>query len=200
MKTTLKQFGRIIAVFALAALLVAGGTAAAGPGDPQPATVRGIESYTMYSSGSIVTATTTLYGGNQSGEADRYTNYNGLDVFVTADISGTRTTTVTMQYSADGTNWVDASYEYVGTPLNYSTTVTASTTSTTTATTTSTVSTSGTPTVYEDEYQIVLSADGTDFLQMPVTGLYVRPKIEVGGTITQNRGLTLTITAIARNN
>ena len=193
MKVNLKQIGRIVAVFALAALFFASGTFAAGPGDPDPATVNGIESYTMYAQ-TFVTNTTTLYGGDSSGEATRFRNYNGLDVFVTGDISGTRTCTVTMQYSADGANWADATYEYVGTPLSYATTVTASTGSTTT------VSASGTPTVYEDEYQIVLSADGTDFVQMPVTGLYVRPKIEFSGTVTQNQGITLTVTAIARNN
>ena len=169
MKMTLKNLGRILAVFALAALMFGAGTAAAGPGDPQAGTVQGVGSYTMYSSGSIVTATTTLYGGAQTGEATRFTNFNALDVFVTGDISGTRTATVTMQYSADGT--------------------------------TSTVSTSGTPTVYEDEYQMVLSADGTDFVQMPVAGLYVRPKIELSGAVSgDTNGITLTVTAIARNN
>jgi hypothetical protein len=69
-----------------------------------------------------------------------------------------------------------------------------------TSSVTSTVTASGTPTEYESEYQIVLSSDSTDYLRMPVVGMYVRPKIEFSGTVTQNQGITLTIKAVARNN
>lgn len=218
-----KRVLSVLTVAVLLAALLVGSIGATGPGDPNPGTVMGIGSYTLYSQ-TFVTNTTTLYGGSSSGEATRFQSFNALDVFVTGAISGTRTVTVTMQVSPDGSNWADATYTYVGTPLSYSSTstntqtlsdsstVTATTTSTSTATVTGTMSTSGTssvtstvtasgtPTEYESEYQIVLSSDSTDYLRMPVVGMYVRPKIEFSGTVTQNRGITLTIMAVARNN
>jgi hypothetical protein len=162
----------------------------AGPEDPEPGTVKGADLYTLYDA--YTTTATAVYPS----DTGRLRYYNSVELFVTADFSTTGAITVTPQYSVDGSNWITATYSYVGTPMDYSATVTATTISTSTATVTNTVTTTGTPTEYEQTYQVTLSADGTDHLAMPMRGLYVRPVIRASNT----NGVTVTIYAVAKNN
>jgi hypothetical protein len=99
-------------------------------------------------------------------DVGRLRYYNSVELFVTADFSSTGTITVTPEYSVDGTNWITASYNYLN---------------------------SG---VKEADYQIVLNADGTDFVAMPMRGLYIRPAIEA----SNSNGVTVTVKALAKNN
>lgn len=190
-----RSVNRFLAVLGLALLLLAsycvGGVFAGDPSAPQPGTVKGLSGpYTFINSASGITQTTytdspkTVYGTDVS----LHWLYHSVDVFVTADVSGTDTITVTPQLSADASNWADVTYTYIANSLTSSTTVITSTGLTTATTTTSS---SDIPT--EQTYQIVLSSDTTDYLRIPLAGKYVRFKIETGGTVTP------TIKALFRN-
>lgn len=184
MKRLMAIFGAplLAVVMTLAALgLLPQGVAAVG--EPQSGTVNSIQNYTMLATTAITTDTTT-YGGSQ-----HLQHWNSVDLFVTADVSGTATITVTPQVSADDSNWSDAFYTYVANTLAETTSVL---TSSGVTTATSTVSSSGTPT--DQTYQVVMTADGTEHIRLPMAGRYLRAKVEVAGWLTP------TIIAVARNN
>lgn len=196
-----KKLRGILTAVLLAGLLLAGGSwALAGPGGPEPnaGSVKAADVFTIVN-GAYYTTTATKYGTTNL----RYVYYNNLDLFVTIDLSTTGTVTVTPQYSADGTNYVDASYTAEGwvLPLSYSETLTnaSGVTNTTTSTATTTFA-SGTATRVSESvpYRVVLSADGTGMVRIPMVGKYVRPKITLSGGITN--GVTVTVMAVARNN
>ena len=166
-----KNVRGIFTAVLLAGLLLAGGSLAlAGPGGPEPnaGSVKAADAFTIINS-AYYTTTATKYGTTNL----RYIYYNNLDVFVTIDLKTSGTVTVTPQYSADGTNYTDADYISEGW---YSTTRYSSVV----------------------PYRVVLSADGTDVVRLPMVGRYMRPKIELSGGITN--GVTVTVMAIARNN
>lgn len=144
-------------VAALAAAL-AGTVLASDPGEPEPGTVRGLSGpHAIYAASTGLTATTytaspnTIYGQDVS----LTWLYHAMDVFVSVDVSGTDTITVTPQFSADAANWANTYYQTVS-----GTTVTA------------------------HDYRVVLSADGTNYVRVPLAGKYTRFKIETGGTVT----------------
>jgi hypothetical protein len=163
--------------------------------EPQAGTVSGVTTYTYYpataltGSGTAYSSAPRNVSGQDISKAVKY--YNSMDVAVTVDlITSTGTITVTPQFSADQSNWYDATYTYVANTL-VSTTAIVTSTGGTTATTT--ITSSSTPT--EATYQVVLSADGTDNLKIPVSNEYFRVKIEYAGTT-----LTPTVKATLRNN
>jgi len=126
------------------------------------------------------------------------------DMFVTADISGTNTITVTPQWSADGVYWLDAKYESEGwvLPLSYSATITNSSGVTSTTTSTHTYSFSGATASRVSEwvtYQLAISSDGTDWLVFPIHGNYIRLKAELAST-GAGTAITPTIKCVFKNN
>ena len=188
MKTSIRLALLLGSLLTLALMLTPILAQSTGPGaPPSSGTVAGIAALTLYSA--PLTGSTTVYSTRDVNPH----NYHAFDLFVSVDISGTGAITVTPQFSADGVNWANATYSYVGTPLSYATTVTASTTSTTTATVTNTVTATGTPTVYEATYQILLAADGADYVTLPMAGYDLRVKLTYSGTLTP------TIRAVGRN-
>jgi len=118
------------------------------------------------------------------------TTYETVDIFATIDISGSGYVTVTPQFSADQSNWVDATRTAEGfvLPLSYSNTLTNSSGVTNTTTSTATTSfsgSSGTRVTEEVTYEAALTADGTDYVaDVPTVGQYMRLKIEYSGTVT----------------
>jgi len=129
-----------------------------GVSEPQTGTVNAVRGpHTFYAPGSGITE--TAYTASPRTEYGEDVSvawlYNAVDVFVTADVSGTDTLTVTPQFSADAANWADAYFETVS-----GTTVTAQT------------------------YRAALSTDGTAYLRLPVAGKYMRFKVETSGTVT----------------
>ena len=142
--------------------------------------------------------TTTTYP-----DAVRTRYYNGYDLFATADFDD-GALTITLQFSADGENWVDGYYVSEGyvLPLSYSGTLTNASGVTNTTTSTFTTSISGASASYESTavpYRIVLTSDGGDYLRnVPTVGWYMRPKIEASGAVTD--GVELLIQAVLRNN
>lgn len=174
------RFWMVAIVLVALALALTGGVLAGDPGEPQPGTVRGLGGpHTFHSA--VVTTTTytpspkTVFGQDVS----LMWLYHSADVFVSVDVSGTDTITVTPQFSADASNFADVTYTYIANSLSSTTTVITSTGLTTATTTTSS---SDTPT--EQTYRIVLSSDTTDYLRIPLAGKYMRFKIETGGTVT----------------
>lgn len=175
MNTTFKRWALILLLIALG--LAGTGVALAGPGGPEPGdgTVKAADTYTLYSG--YVTTTTTI----NPASVTRLVYYNDVDLFVTADFSTTGVITMTPQYSADNANWANATY--VGTAWS-SATVDGITTTIATADA-------------ETTYRTTLSADGTDFIRLPMVGKYLRPQITLSGGVTN--GVWITVTAIARN-
>lgn len=192
-----KNLRGILTAMLLAGLLLAGGSwALAGPGGPEPnaGSVKAADTFTIIN-GTYYTTTATKYGTTNL----RYIYYNNLDVFVTIDLKTTGTVTVTPQYSADGTNYMDAAYTAEGWVLPQTTVLTNASGVTRTTTSTATFA-SGTATRVSASvpYRVILSADGTGAVRIPMVGKYMRPKIELSGGVTN--GVTVTVIAIARNN
>jgi hypothetical protein len=105
-------------------------------------------------------------------DLSRISEWHAADVFVTADMTGTDRLTVTAQVSADQEHWADADYDYVA----QSGTVVNSGAVTSTITTASSLAT--------QPYRLIMTADGTDYLRVPLAGEYLRFKIERTGTVT----------------
>jgi hypothetical protein len=169
---------------------------AGGAGDPGPGTVVGITTVT-FADGSAPISSTTYY--NDNGDSSVYGTqfWHSADVFVTADVTGTNTITVTPQWSADGASWVDAQYESEGWVLPLSQTATISNTGG--ATTTVTLDFGGATATRVSEwvtYRVVLSADGSDHVVVPLRGNYLRFEAEV---LTSTTNVTPTIYAVLRN-
>lgn len=81
--------------------------------------------------------------------------WNSADVFLGVDLTGTAFLTVTVQLSPDGTAWADADYEYA---------------------TDSTIATK--------TYVRSLSADGTEYMRVPLAGEKLRVMIASSGAVT----------------
>jgi len=168
MKT--RQWLLVGVALALAALALAGwNRAMAAPSGPeaQAGTVAGTAVVSVYDS-TFVTTTTTYPASVRT----RF--HNSFDLFATADFSTTGALTLTLQFSADGENWVDGFYVLEGF--------------------------SGTTYVQEVlPYRLVLTADGALYLRnVPAVGWYMRPQIEASGAVTT--GVELLIQAVLRNN
>lgn len=88
--------------------------------------------------------------------------WKAVDIFVTGDVSGTATLTATAQVSADGVNWTAADYEYW------------------------TGSAIGTKT-----QQRVISADGAEYMTVPLAGEYWRVQLTTTGGVTTTVKATL---------
>lgn len=188
----------LVLALVLGLLVVALGPVwAGGAGDPDPGTVVGIR--TVEFAAGTVGITTTSYYDDSTGYDTRW--WQSADVFVTADVQDTNTITITPQWSADATNWVDAKYKAEGwvLPLDYSVTITNSSGVTNTTTTSSTHEFAGTTGTRVSEwvtYQMALTADGSDLLAIPLRGNYLRLKAEV---LTTTYRITPTISVVLRN-
>ena len=113
----------------------------------------------------IATATVNTAAPNvdsQGRDVSTTAGWKSLDIFVTGDVSGTATLTATAQVSADGVNWTAADYEYW------------------------TGSAIGTKT-----QQRVLSADGSEYMTVPLAGEYWRVSVQTTGGVTATVKATL---------
>ncbi len=205
-----KKFQSIAIVFAMVVVLAVAGmslvpareTEAFGGGNP--------------GTGSMVNWQTVTFANSDEISATQYYSPSGyttlgylaqgwykMDVFVTVDISGTNTITVTPQFSIDGSNWVDAQYEAEGwvLPLDYTATLTNASGVTNTTTSTSTYAFSGSTGTRVSEmvdYEVVLSADGSSYEIVPLYGSYLRFKTELSST-GSGEAVTTTIKALMKN-
>lgn len=168
----LNQLKTIILIVLLAAALIVGVVAPisfADGGRPDPGTVVNWSTYTYYPATYISGAATTLSASprQQSGvDVSKVSAWNSADIFLTADISGTTTITLTPQFSPNASDWASAYYDSIS-----GTTVTA------------------------QPYRIVLSADGTSYVSLPIRGEYLRVSMLTGGD-----GVTATVRVTLRNN
>jgi hypothetical protein len=122
----------------------------------QPVTVQ--RTYTLYGPTAVTTSTVNTASPN----LDTYnrdmavtTGFGTADVFVTVDGTGTFTATSTVQVSADGVNWATADYEYA---------------------TDSAIAT--------QSFARTQTADGTEYMRVPLAGERLRVQIAVTGAVT----------------
>jgi len=162
-KRALTLVGLVVLVMALG---VGGAVLASQPGEPLPGTVQGIRGPNTFWNGTVIAGSTVTYTSAPKlvygSDVSLVWLYHNADIFVTADITPSSYLTITPQFSVDQSNWADATYTYVAQP--YTTTVSAA--------------------VTEASYQIAMSADGTDYLRIPLAGKYLRFKIEHSDTVT----------------
>jgi hypothetical protein len=193
------KISRTILVVALTVmLLLAVGvamTSASNP-DPQQLTkVQGWATYTFLPATNITATTAITYTGCpyiRAGTNVCIANaYAQADVFVTADVSGTGEVTVTPQVSPDNISWVDVAYQY--TTNNVATTSVATgqvVSGTSVLTTTTTTTTSSTSALAYGTYQVVMNADGTQLMRIPLYGEYLRFKYATS-TLSNTLGNTI---------
>lgn len=103
-------------------------------------------------------ATAISNGTTVYSAASVITRWNSADVFVGVDLTSTAFLTVTVQLSPDGTNWADADYEYVTADI--------------------------TGTIGTKTYVRSLSADGAEYMRVPLAGERLRVKIASSGAVT----------------
>lgn len=158
-------------VVALVMLLLIGiplVSADSGTGDPQNGRPVNWLTQTFYPA-TPITTTTTKYSASPrylSGQdISKVPQWSVAEVFVTADVSGTVTLTVTPQLSNDTVNWVSAYWNTIS-----GTTVTA------------------------QPYRVVLSADGSGYARVPIAGEYLRFAIDSSATATTPVTATVKVT------
>jgi hypothetical protein len=109
------------------------------------ATTQGVAASTWYTSASPLDDAGTA-------DASLIERWQAVDLFITADVSGTTYFTLTPQFSADQVNWANGTARVISgtTPSNVS-------------------------------YTITGSADGTSYLRMPLYGRWMRVLLQVSG-------------------
>ncbi len=149
----------------------------------EPATVMAVDEIIWYTGAVAISTTTYYYGPTANGtEGQNVIWWQEADILATIDIvTGTQTFTITPQFSMDGTNWADA--DYVN-PDAWSSSVTVTTVGVS-GTLTTTVTEAGSSSATTAIRQIVVSADATELLSLPLYGKYMRLKTEVLTTAYQ---------------
>ena len=148
----------VVALFVLAAatLLNVALPAAAQDAFVQPVVEQ--RTYTLYPATAVTTGTVNTASPNLDGfnrDMALTTGFSVADVFITVDGTGTFTATSTVQLSADGSNWATADYEY------------------------ETSSEIGT-----QSFARTQTADGTEYMRVPLAGDRLRVQIAVTGAVT----------------
>lgn len=161
-----------IAVVLLIGLLTS--MAVAMPSEPTVTPVAKQLTVTLYGPTAITTGTVTstapgVLDGNGR-EVAKTTGWSAADVFVTVDCQGGGACNLvaTVQVSADGTNWATADYDYES---NTSTWDSAGITSTATSSTA----------IAQQSYARTLTADGTEYMRVPLSGEYMRVQLVATG-------------------
>jgi hypothetical protein len=122
----------------------------------QPVTVQ--RTYTLYGPTAVTTGTVNTAAPNldvYNRDMALTTGFGTADVFIAVDGTGTFTATSTVQLSADGVNWATADYEY------------------------ETSSAVGT-----QSFARTQTADGTEYMRVPLAGERLRVQIAVTGAVT----------------
>ena len=88
--------------------------------------------------------------------------WHAADVFLVVDLGANAVVTVTPQLSWNNSDWVNAQYRWITTT-----------------------------TPQESVYQFVVSADGNDYIRLPLAGEYLRFSITYTGPVTSTIGVTL---------
>jgi hypothetical protein len=157
MKTS-RLLGVLIGAVLMAVLFIAPMVSAGtlGPGSPDLPAVAQSTTYTFFNAKVLTSSTTITYSTSPL----RLGTWATADVFVTGVVSGSTAFTVTPQYSADNTNWVNASYTYV------------------------TWNQTGTATLNTATPQVVINSNTTSFMRIPMAGEYLRFKVDNAGSVT----------------
>jgi hypothetical protein len=174
------KFTTLLALLLIVALLIgSGGSAVAqtrAPGMIKQNT------YLLYPA-TALTGNTTVYSASPRNvaaglDASKVYGYANVDIFATIDLDTTGYVTLTLQYSADGTNWTNADFEYASQTSTWNS---AGITSTATASTA----------IATQTYIRYMSADGTEYMSAPTAGEFMRVKIEHSAEVTPTIYATL---------
>lgn len=164
------QAKRILALTLLAVALLGvffvmangGGTPVQAVGEPANTTMTRIQTYTLYPAtaltGSQTKYSSAPYLDAYSRDASATNKFSAVDLFLTIDISGTGGVTMTAQVSADQSNWTDADFTWPDPVV--------------------------TNTLRTTSYVRTLTADGTEYVRVPLAGEYLRVKLVTSGTVT----------------
>lgn len=169
-----KVFVGVVVALLLVVALVAGMGSQAQAQERAPAIAKQ-STYLLYPTTAISGAATTYTASPRNVatglDASQVNGWANVDVFATVDIATSAYVTLTLQYSADGVNWADADYEYVS---NTSAWDSEGITSTATAVTS----------IETQTHVRYMTADGTELIQAPTAGEFMRVKIENSASIT----------------
>ena len=179
--------GVLVAVVALAVMLWLPqvGPALAQDVDENPVAKQ--ITYTLYPATAVTTGTVnTLSPATDAYSRDMsyHYGYAVADVFIIADGTGTWSLTATPQLSPDGDNWTGADYEYVANGFSQTATTTITNTDSVTSTQVTVSELSGTATVTTQALSRTMSADGMEYVRVPLAGEYLRVQLAVTGAVT----------------
>lgn len=138
--------------------------------EPTPGTVSRSATFTFFPT-TVLAGTTTVLTDSPyvvgANDITRVGSWHSADVFVTGVLTPTGVMTVTALLSADQTNWADATYRTVA------------------------VDDSGDAAVTTQVQRLVLEADGTQYMRIPLAGEALKFRIEKSGTVTPTIVVTL---------
>lgn len=164
----MKNWRSLVGVVLVVAVLVAGGFLL--PAAQAEASVTPVSKQltaTLYAATAVTGSGTANTAQPKTDAAGRNladtTGWSVADVFVTTDIATSGTLTATVQFSADGVNWASADYEY------------------------------GASSISTQTHRRVMTADGTEYLQVPIAGQYLRVQMQ------RSASMTNTVMVVYRN-
>lgn len=176
--TFLSTFRARLLSLVLVALIVLTGTLAVQPAaqanenQPSPATVKNSVSGTLYPA-TALSSTGTVNTASPRTVSNRDLSYlpqfGAVDLFVTADFASTGTLTALVQFSNDATNWADC---YRRIPETVAT---------------------GPDSTISETCTVILTADGTGYISVPMAGQYMRL------AMTRTASVTPTVQLFAKN-
>lgn len=142
-----------------------------------------VATYTFYPTTVLSSASSITYSLSPryiaGVDVSRISRWTQAEVFVTMEVTSTGVATVTAQVSADAVNWIDAYQTYVADNLSVTTSVVTGT-----AGTTGTTTVANSSALAEAVQRSVFTAAGADYFVLPLSGEYLRFKIEHTGPAT----------------
>lgn len=132
--------------------------AMAANGEPLSGSITGVGTYTMYPATAQSGAGTTYSASPylyRGLDVSKVRDWNSVDIFATVDVTTSAIITITPQFSPDQVYWSDAYWDSI----------------------------SGT-TVTPQPYRLVLNSDTTSHLRVPISGEYMRLKMQRSDTVT----------------
>ena len=159
-KRATAAFAVLMIVLAALVLMQPAPTPAAAQDAPSSQMTVDVLSATYIATDTVNTARPNVDSAGR--DVSKTAGWKSVDIFVTGTVSGTAWMTATAQFSADGTNWANATYEYW------------------------TGSVIGTKTQSRS-----LSANGTTYMSVPLAGEYWRVSVQTTGGVTTTVKATL---------
>ena len=160
-----------VALLALLVTIALSVAIRADSGEPYPGAVSRVATYVFYPA-TAVTGSTTIYSSSpqlsNSQDFTRVSNWNSADVYVTGQVASSQRFTVTAQTSPDQATWANAAFLASG------------------------FTSAGVSVSASKVYSAVISVSSdVKLLRIPISGEYLRFKIEKSGAVTPTITVTL---------